>query len=141
MQLLYIYYILIYWIPDKNQSFTPIFMKKILLFVFFCAATFSIQAQSNQPDHRISKYYSEAQIEEMSTSNPLKLKHLSIYYKSSFLIHNNAGQPLDPSTVDVTPFEHLRQQDKRVSTGYSREGHVIELLSKNELEALYKKTN
>ncbi|MDQ3046854.1 MAG: hypothetical protein M3R27_04840 [Bacteroidota bacterium] len=113
----------------------------MLLVIFLCAATSALNAQTTPLDPRISKHYTPQQIEEMSASNPLKIKYLTVYYSSSYLIHNNAGTELDPLTVDVTPFEHLRQQDKRVSAGYSRQGHVIELLSKNELEALYKKIN
>lgn len=120
-------------------------MKKLLPILFLVVLTsFSLKSfsQSTAPDvdPRIRLHYTEVQVNEMLSASPLKIKMLNIYYRSSFVMIPGANQvtPLDPSAVDVSQYEHLRKDNVRVRVGHSRiTGEVVELLSKQELQALY----
>jgi hypothetical protein len=119
-------------------------MKKTLLLIFIGLLTFSLQsrAQSTAPDvdPRIYQHYTQQEVNDMLANAPAKIKMLNIYYRSSFVMIQGANQvtPLDPNTVDVTNYEHLRKDNVRVRVGHSRiTGEVVELLSKQELQALY----
>ena len=122
-------------------------MKKLILsfIAFLTLISFAGQAQNTHDvDSRVYLHYSQTQVNEMLSNAPLKIKMLNVYYRSSFVLIPGAIQtnPTDPSTVDVTPFEHLRKENVRVRVGYSRTtGEVIELLSKQELQALYDQLN
>jgi hypothetical protein len=89
-------------------------------------------------DPRVKKHYTEEQLKHISENYPIKIKELNFYYSSSFIIHNGVtGGTVDPMTVDVSEFDRLRKEDKRVITGLSRNGATIELLSWNELKIKY----
>jgi hypothetical protein len=114
-------------------------MKKILLLGFACLITAACLSQTSVTiDPRVKKHYSEEQLKQISENHPVKIKELNFYYSSSFIIHNGlTGGTVDPMTVDVTDFDKLRKEDKRVITGLSRNGATIELLSWNELKIKY----
>jgi hypothetical protein len=116
-------------------------MKKLLLVFIMAAAIHSIGVSqtSTTVDPRVQKHYTPDQLKEIEQKEPSKLKALNFYYSSSFIVHNGVtGGTVDPATVDVTEFEHLRKEDVRVKTGLSRNGATIELLSWNELKTKYK---
>jgi hypothetical protein len=117
-------------------------MKKLILVFIMAAAMHSVSVSqtSTTMDPRVQKHYSADQLKEIEQKEPSKLKALNFYYSSSFIVHNGVnGGTVDPSTVDVTEFEHLRKEDMRVKTGLSRNnGATIELLSWNELRTKYK---
>jgi hypothetical protein len=119
-------------------------MKKILLLLcisLLTSVSYVSAQQASDVDPRIRNHYTGEQVDEMLATAPLKIKVLNIYYRSSFVLIepvNNPGHELiDPSTVDVTSFEQLRKENDRVRVGYTRTGYVLELLSKQELQALY----
>ncbi len=117
-------------------------MKKIVLLFALSLAVHSITlAQTSVTmDARVLKHYTPEQLKEIETTYPQKLKSLNFYYSSSFVVLPGAtGGTVDPATIDITEFEHLRQEDKRITTGVSRaNGAMIELLSRKELQAKYK---
>lgn len=116
------------------------FLPAILLF-FLTSLSFQSYAQSTPDvDPRIYLHYTQQQVNEMLTAAPLKIKKLNVYYRNSFVMIPGANQvtPLDPSSVDISVYEHLRKENVRVRVGHSRvTGEVVELLSKQELQALY----
>ncbi len=114
--------------------------KMVLLFVAFLAThSICISQTATTMDPRVEKHYTKEQLKEIETSYPEKLKSLNFYYSSSFIVHpGTTGGTVDPATVDITEFEHLRQEDKRAKTGLSRNGATIELLSRKELQTKYK---
>lgn len=119
-------------------------MKKLIpavLFVFLTSFSLGSYAQTAPDiDARIYQHYTQQQVNEMLTSAPLKIKKLNVYYRNSFVMIPGGNQvtPLDPNTVDVSTYEHLRKENVRVRVGHSRvTGEVVELLSREELQALY----
>lgn len=122
--------------------FNPLFVMKKLTLLFLLAVgvhSACISQTSITMDPRVHKHYTQDELKEIETADPAKLKALNYYYSSSFIIHDGlTGGTVDPSTVDVTEFEHLRQESKRAITGLSRNGATIELLSRNELKIRYK---
>jgi len=119
-------------------------MKKLLL--LFCIALLAVSSPASAQttpdvDPRIRIHYTETQVNEMLSNAPLKIEVLNVYYRSSFVlippVHNPNDTSVNASSVDITPYEHLRKENERVQVGYSRTGFVIELLSKRELQALY----
>jgi hypothetical protein len=116
-------------------------MKKLLpVFIMaFAVHSVCISQTSITMDPRVQKHYTAEQLEEIEQKEPSKLKALNFYYGSSFIVHAGVtGGTVDPSTIDVTEFEHLRKEDVRVKTGLNRNGATIELLSWNELRTKYK---
>jgi hypothetical protein len=116
-------------------------MKKFIL-ISAMAVLFhfsGLSQSSTTMDPRVLKHYTPEQLKEIELKDPVKLKTLNFYYTSSFIIHPGVtGGTVDPSTVDVTEFDHLRKEDKRTKTGLNRNGATIELLSWNELKLKYK---
>lgn len=89
-------------------------------------------------DKRVLKHYTSDDLKEIELKMPSKLKALNFYYSSSFIVYPSVtGATVDPSTVDVTEYEHLRQESKRVKTGLNRSGVTLELLSRDELKVKY----
>jgi hypothetical protein len=114
-------------------------MKKLFIFLMSLACNFVSYSQNSiDMDARVLKHYTPEQIKEIELKDPSKLKALNFYYSSSFIVHSGTtGGTVDPATVDVTEFEHLRKEDKRAITGLNRNGATIELLSWNELKLKY----
>jgi hypothetical protein len=116
-------------------------MKKLLLVFIMAGAIHSVSVSQSftTMDPRVKKHYTDDQLKEIEQKEPSKLKALNFYYSSSFIVHNGVtGGTVDPSTVDVAEFEHLRKEDVRTKTGLNRNGATIELLSRNELRIKYK---
>jgi hypothetical protein len=111
-----------------------------LIFLFFILpGTASLAQTTPDIDPRIRLHFTEQQVNEMLATQPLKIKVLNTYYRSSFVLITPEHEvcTTDPATIDITSYENLRKEDKRVSTGYIGTRYVIELLSKQELQALY----
>ena len=94
-----------------------------------------------RPDHRIYLHYSEAQIQDISQNNPIKLKHLNYYYQHSWYVKENVACeqcPMpDTKNFDVQEYEHLRHWSRENTIQLGTPGHFIVLKPRKEVQEAY----
>ena len=89
----------------------------------------------------IESKYSQEEITEMKSSDPVKYKKLVFYYANSWILvrNENAETQLDENKIDVSRFEVQRAKDQRTEIIISQYNDKLVLLSQNELDEAYKK--
>ncbi len=119
-----------------------ILISGLLLFsVFFHAQTVPVPLTTEELDSRVKLHYTELDLNKIKLVAPYKLEQLNFQYTSSFQIINQKGNAIkyDAKKFDVYAYERFRKEDQRVTFTLTRDGDAVELLSRKELQAIYKK--
>jgi hypothetical protein len=113
----------------------------VTAFVFICSLNIGLFAQSQDIDPRIYNHYSNQQVDEILSVDPVKIKKMNFYFRSSYQVLENTScnqcAAIDFNAFDVTNFEKKRMKDRRVKVTLGQPCHVIELLSQTELLQAY----
>ena len=110
-------------------------MKTLLLFLAIMAWIPAISQQNlpSEIDFRARRYYSDAQISQMT---PLQIAQVNFIYAHSFVINTDKPCPecptLNLSDIDVAKLE--RKQSQRARVYQTVPGHPVDLLSYDELD-------
>jgi hypothetical protein len=117
----------------------------VLAFLPLSGVSQHLEGTSNSDpgiDPRIYQHYSSAEIEEMRQLTPHKFVQLNYYFRESWQLRQNPACPNcpmpDPSTIDITVYEHLRQLDRPNSIQLAQPGPYLVLLPRQEVQARYR---
>lgn len=118
-------------------------MRSLITIVAVMIFSFSISgwSQSYQDlDPRIKEHYTETDYNQIVTIQPKKLEKIIFLYTSSYQIINlgcTDCMQIQPMEIDIHKYEHFRKQSDRFRIGLNRNGDMLELLSRDELDAQY----
>lgn len=118
---------------------------KILVFSMLLCLIYGLcgnaNAQSMDIDSRIYTHYTSQQLDEILTADPVKIKKMNFYFRSSYQVVENTAcnqcTAIDFNSFDITIYEKKRMKDRRVKVTLGQPCHVIELLSQTELLQAY----
>ncbi len=94
----------------------------------------------NDLDPRIRNHYTESDYNAMVTYGPNKLEKVIFLYTQSFTVINPSCtncMVIQNSDIDISVYEHFRKQSERFRVGLNRNGDMLELISKDELQAAF----
>jgi len=87
-------------------------------------------------DPRLLNHYTEAELSELQAAYPDKYQTALYYYTGSYMLEltdcNNCV-PVNPSTFDIAPYEHLRKKSERAVHDFEKHGFRLILLATDEL--------
>lgn len=112
-----------------------------LLIAYVFLTGIHVWSQSyNDLDPRIREHYTEMDYHQIVTIQPSKLEKIIFLYTASYIIINlncTDCYQIQPTEIDIHKYEHFRKQSERFRIGLNRNGDMLELLSRDELEAQY----
>lgn len=112
----------------------------VIIGIIFSTVLFA--QNPNVFDNRvIMKYHTKQDLLQMQQTDTLKFLYVKYYYIHSFILQPISCTncpPYNPDLVDVSEYDHLRQEHTRVTFTDTLKGYKITLFSKNELMELIK---
>lgn len=109
-----------------------------VVIVFLCTTAWSQTYESLDP--RIKAHYTEMDYNQIVTIQPRKLEKIIFLYTASFHVMNlncTDCMQIQNEDIDIHKYEHFRKQSERFRIGLNRNGDMLELLSRDELDAQY----
>jgi hypothetical protein len=124
---------------EANKTIMKIPLITLLLFL----NAFSIFAQPDSSetkyDARLLKYYSVAELDDMSANNPSEYQKIEYYHTSSYFIENYSMTDcvaFDTAYFDVSLYENRRSWNSRITIDLT-EKYCVKIILLSSIELTY----
>lgn len=113
---------------------------KVLFLLLILGAWGAAMAQSPAALQKVTQKYGHEQLADMQQHTHYKYQGLLLYYSSSFLVLEDgqarAATEDEIGRINLDEYQGLRQEESAASTYDAAIGKDIQLLSRNEFEAV-----